>query len=144
MALSSQVKEDGTVAVDTSGVESSEYAALRRANIISIIGMAIGAIIAIGPDIIKILPDGSQAAHYIGGAIVIASKLSAMFNTMNYNNGRVATKAALIQGAVDTAKAQNPPTPATANTNVLSGGTVITTSPIDPKNTTTKIEGLST
>ena len=132
MVLATQAKDDGTLAVDTNGTGSSEYASMQSANLVNIIGTICGTVIAIVPQVIAMTPGNTKVTTIAGIVLAVATNVNSLLVKLNYANGRVAVKQALIQAGVDTAKAQSPQATAPAQTNVLSGGTIINATATEP------------
>jgi len=82
----------------TNGTKSTEFQVQQASALIGNIGAAIGAIIAIGPQIISvmtpILPANSRAALIAGVVLSVASLLYNAFNNRAYIQGRTDIKVA--------------------------------------------------
>ncbi len=78
------------------GNQTSEHAMAKAAGWRAWVGIAIGAIIAVGPMLLPALQDNALAASIIGGLIMVASKLSAIFPESHYIKGRGDLKAKAV------------------------------------------------
>lgn len=75
------------------GKETSEFAMLHQVKWLSWITIALGAFLAIGPQIMDSV-QGTTAGTWLGGAMMIAGQISKVLAFLGYNSGRAEVKKA--------------------------------------------------
>lgn len=86
------------------GNTTSEFGALQNVKWLSWVSMIVGFAMTILPQILTAV-EGTAAATYVGGAIMVVGFIGKVLATIGYNNGRVEVKKAASAAEAVKAKA---------------------------------------